>query len=57
MDATGRGLSGEHAAHGGDTCQRVLSEGSLALTKGEALNVIISKQINNKDNLKINKDL
>lgn len=56
MDATGRGLSGEHLARCGDTCHRALSEGSLALMKGEALNVIISKQINNEDNLKINKD-
>lgn len=40
-----------------ETLVRVLSEASLSLTKGEALDVIISKQINNKDNLKINKDL
>ena len=40
MDAGGRGLSGEHLAHRGDT-YRAVSEGSLALIKGEALDMFV----------------
>lgn len=40
----GGGLSGQHLAHGGDTGHGVLSEGSLALMKGKALNAMISKK-------------
>lgn len=55
----GGGLPGQHLAHGGDTGHGALSEGSLPLMKGEALNVMISekKKKKNEGNFKINKDL
>lgn len=53
----GRGFR-EHLVPHADTCHAVSPGRSVAVMKGGALNLIISlRKNNNKDNLKINKDL